>query len=90
MADPRHYEMKCFFNQKCLVYPILFMTQENLMNLHYVWYDQKIAINYHVESKCLPFTKEPSEMQKLNAKMMRTLGWEVLDLSEKEYKSWVT
>jgi hypothetical protein len=89
-SDRRYFEMKCFLNQKCLVYPIVFMTQENLFNLHYVFYEHKIAINYHVESKCLPFTKNASEMQKLCAKMMRLQDWEVLDLSEKEFRDWKT
>lgn len=44
----KYTEMKSFLNQKCLVYPIVFMTLHNLFNLHYVFYDFKIAINYHV------------------------------------------
>ena len=38
----------------------------------------------------MPFTKEPSEMQKLNSKLLKMQGWEVLDLSEKQFKEWKT
>jgi len=38
-SDRKYFEMKCFLNQKCLVYPIVFMTLENLYNLHYVFHD---------------------------------------------------
>jgi len=80
--------MKSFLNQKCLVYPIAFMTLENLFNLHYVFYDQKIAIQYHLTKMCPPFTKQPSEMQKLPSKLLRSQGWEILDLSEEQFKDW--
>ena len=30
----------------------------------------------------------PSEMQKLPAKILKHDGWEIYDLSEKEFKSW--
>ena len=83
----KYFEMKCFLNQKCLVYPINFMTLHNLFNLHYVFYDQKIAIQYHLESICRPFSKQPSEKQKLT-KLLKHEGWEILDLSEKDFKNW--
>jgi len=87
-SDFKYFEMKCFLNQKCLVYPIVFMTEHNLFNLHYVFYDQKIAINYHLEKMCRPFVKQPSELQKLPAKLLKHEGWEVLDLSEHDFKNW--
>ena len=61
----KYTEMKAFLNQKCLVYPIVFMTLHNLFNLHYVFYDFKIAINYHVQELCDPITKQPNERMKL-------------------------
>ena len=86
-SDPKYMEMKAFLNQKCLVYPINFMTLHNLFNLHYVFYDEKIAINYHLMDKCLPHSKEPSEMQKM-CKLLQHEDWEILELSEKEFKNW--
>lgn len=75
-------------NQKILVYPVYFMTLHNLMNMNYVFWDQKICIQYHIMDQCLPFTKQPSEMQKLTSKLLRYEGWEVLDLSQKDFKNW--
>lgn len=53
--DNEYLEFKGFLNQKCLVYPIAFMTLHNTFNLHYVFYDQKIAINFHLKTMCPPF-----------------------------------
>jgi len=39
VQDIKYFQMKSFLNQKCLVYPINFMTLHNLFNLHYVFYD---------------------------------------------------
>jgi hypothetical protein len=64
------------------------MTLENLFNIHYAFYDFKIAINYFPESRCLPFTNKPNELQKLPGKLLKTMDWEVLDLSESEFKAW--
>jgi hypothetical protein len=66
------------------------MTINNLFLLHYVFKDQKIAINFHLE-KLLPSDRSnpgPSEMQKLPAKILKHEGWEILDLAEKEFNSW--
>lgn len=37
-SDLRYLEIKSFMNQKCLVFPIVFMTEENLFNMHYVFH----------------------------------------------------
>lgn len=65
------------------------MTIHNLFLMHFVFPQQKIAINYHLQ-KFLPNERldKPTEMQKLSAKVLKTEGWEVLDLSEKEFKNW--
>jgi hypothetical protein len=86
--DMAYYNFKGFLNAKCFVYPISFMTVHNLFLLHYVFNDQKIAINYHLE-KFLPTNRvEPTEMMKLSSKVLKHEGWEIYDLSEKEFKSW--
>jgi len=59
--DMKYFQFKSFLNQKCLVYPINFMTLHNLFNLHFVFYKEKIAINYHLKTQCRPFSKMPSE-----------------------------
>jgi hypothetical protein len=56
--------------------------------MHYVFYDQKIAINYHLKSLCPPQTKQPSEKMKLHSKILGYEGWEILDLSEEDFKQW--
>lgn len=89
-SDHSYQELKAFLNQKCLVYPIVFMTQHNLFNLHYVFYEQKIAINYHLDKMCPPFTKRPSELQKMASKLLKYQDWEILDLSEQEFRNWQT
>lgn len=37
--DNKYMDFKGFLNQKCLVYPICFMTLHSTFNLHYVFYD---------------------------------------------------
>jgi len=81
-------EMKAFLNQKCFVYPIVFMTLHNMFNLHYVFWDQKIAINYHLKHLCPPQTKQPSEKMKLSSQLLAHEGWEILDLSEEDFREW--
>jgi hypothetical protein len=83
----KYFEMKSFLNQKCLVYPINFMTVHNLFNLHFVFNEPKIAIQYHVKELCRPFSKQPSAKQKLT-KILKHEGWEILDVSEKDFKNW--
>ena len=87
----KYGEIKAFLNQKCLVYPTVFMTLHNLFNLHYVFFDEKIAINYHVKTQCpsqTPF--EPSKLQTLTSKLLKYEGWEILDLSEAQFSDWYT
>lgn len=55
--------------------------------MHYVWFEKKIAIQFHLEKLCKP-DKKLSEMQKLPSKILKLEGWEVLDLAEAEFKSW--
>ena len=83
-------EIKAYLNQKILVYPIFFMTLHNLLNMHFVFDDQKICIQYHLKDWGMPFTKQPSEKQKLTSKLLRYEGWEVLDLSQVDFKNWET
>ena len=64
------------------------MTLNNLFNLHYVFFDEKIAINYHLTTNCRPFSKEASEMQKMCSKLLKYQDWEILDLTEHEFKNW--
>ena len=65
------------------------MTVHNLFLMHFVFHQQKIAINFHLE-KFTPSERltQPTEMQKLSAKVLKHEGWEILDLAEKEFKSW--
>lgn len=87
--DVAYYNFKSFLNARCFVYPISFMTINNLFLMHFVFNDQKIAINFHLE-KFMPSERpeKATEMQKLSAKVLKHEGWEVLDLTEKEFKSW--
>jgi hypothetical protein len=36
---------------------------------------------------CRPFSKQPSEKQKLS-KLLAHEGWEILDVSEKDFNNW--
>ena len=80
--------MKAFLNGHCLVYPELFITQKDLFTLHFAFTEFKIAINYHLIKFTKPEDSMPSEMQKLASKILKQDGWEIYDLSEKEFKSW--
>ena len=82
-----YFKFKGFLNARCFLYPISFQTLHNLFTLHYVFNDQKIAINYHL-SKLVPWEKqmEPTEMQKIPGKVLKQHGWEVLDITEAYFK----
>ena len=79
-------ELKGFLNQKVLAYPVCQVTFHNLVTLHFAWPDEKIAIQYHPKTHCKPFSHQPSAMLKLQAKIMRYENWEILDLSEFDFK----
>jgi hypothetical protein len=68
---------------------VSFQTLQNLFTLHYVFNEQKIAINFHLKS-LVPWEKqmEPTEMQKLPGKVLKQHGWEVLDLTEAYFNNW--
>jgi uncharacterized membrane protein YhdT len=87
--DKAYYNFKGFLNARCFVYPLSFMTVHNLFLMHFVFYEQKIAINFHLE-KFTPreSIEKATEMQKLSAKVLKHEGWEVLDLPEKEFRGW--
>ena len=84
-----YYNFKAFLNGRCLVYPVSFMTLHNLFLMHFVFPQQKIAINFHLE-KFTPRERltQATEMQKLSAKVLKYEGWEVMDLAEGEFKTW--
>ena len=90
MTDLKYVEMKGFLNQKCLVYPTVLMTLHNLVNIHFAFNDEKIAINYYIKDHCKPFSHQPNELQKLGSKILRYENWEILDLSEKDFEDWRT
>lgn len=80
-------DFKAFLTGHCNVYPTPFMTVHNLFTMHYVFYEQKIAIQFHLDKLAKP-DKKASEMQKLPGKLLKLEGWEVLDLTENEFKNW--
>ena len=74
-SDIKDTQFKAFLTGHCLVYPAVFCTIENLFNLHYVFFDQKIAINYHLNKFTKSADGQPSEMQKLSATILKHKGW---------------
>ena len=56
--------------------------------MHYVFFDYKIAINFHLQELTKSSDSQPSEMQKLPGKIMKLEGWEIYELSEAEFKTW--
>lgn len=54
MSDTKYKDFKAFLTGRCLVYPIHFQSVHNLFTLHYVFNEQKIAINYHLEKFLKP------------------------------------
>ena len=87
-SDIAYTAFKAFLTGHCMVYPSVFVTIENLFNLQFVFYDHKIAINYHLNKFTKSSDQQPSELQKLPAKILKGEGWQVYDLSEKEFESW--
>ena len=87
-SDNKYIEFKAFLTGHCHVYPAPFCGIENLFTLHYVFFDHKIAINYHLDRLTKSSDSMPSEMQKLPAKVLKGEGWQIYDLSEKEFNSW--
>lgn len=47
-SDVKYTEFKAFLQAHCHVYPTPFCSIENLFTLHYVFWEQQIAINYHL------------------------------------------
>jgi hypothetical protein len=86
-SDGAYKDFRAFLTGHCNVYPTPFMTVHNLFSMHYVWFEKKIAIQFHLEKLCRP-DKKLSEMQKLPSKILKLEGWEILDLAEAEFKSW--
>lgn len=72
----------------CYVYPSLFYVKDNMFLIHYCFYKQKIAINYYIEEFLTYGKQDPNEMQKLSAKMLKYQGWEILDITEREFREW--
>lgn len=87
--DTAYYNFKGFLNARCFVYPISFLTVNNLFLLHFAFPEPKIAINFHL-SKFIPTEggTGATEMQRLAAKVLKHEGWEILDLTEREFNSW--
>jgi hypothetical protein len=56
--------------------------------MHYVFNEQKIAINFHLEKTLPSECIEPTNMQKLSQKILKHAGWEIYDLSEKVFNTW--
>jgi len=48
-SDVKYAKFKAFLTAHCHVYPVPFCSVENLFTLHYVFWEQKIAINYHLD-----------------------------------------
>lgn len=87
-SDLKYSKFKAFLTAHCHVYPAPFCTIENLFTLHYVFFDHKLAINFHLNKFTKSSDSKPSEMQRLPAKVLKGEGWQVYDLSEKEFDSW--
>jgi len=63
------------------------VTVNNLFNLHFVFYEKKIGIQFHLDKYGKP-DKQCSEMQRLPSKIMKLEGWEILNLTEAEFNNW--
>ena len=63
--DDEYYSFKAFLNVKIFVYPISFMTVNNLFLLHFAFPPFKLAINYHLNKFVCSQRNQPSERQKL-------------------------
>lgn len=74
-SDIKYTEFKAFLTGHCLVYPAVFASIENLFNIHYVFFDQKIAINYHLSKFTKSVDGQPSEMHRLPQKVLQHHGW---------------
>lgn len=64
--DSEYTKFKSFLNARCYLYPISFMTKNNLFLLHYVFNDFKIAINFHLKKMIPEENMQPTEMMKLS------------------------
>lgn len=82
-----YVDFRAFLTGHCNVYPTPFVTVHNLFNLHYVFYQHKIGIQFHLKKHLKP-DGQTSEMQKLASKIMKFEGWEIMNLSEAEFKEW--
>jgi hypothetical protein len=83
--DKEYVDFKVFLNGHCLVFPTQFISYHGLVQLHFVFKEYKIAINFHLNKYTRPFDYQPSQMQKLPATLLKQEGWEVYELTEKQF-----
>mmetsp|Transcript_9830 Transcript_9830/g.7404 ORF Transcript_9830/g.7404 Transcript_9830/m.7404 type:complete len:132 (+) Transcript_9830:97-492(+) len=86
--DTRYIDFKTFLTAVCFVFPIPFVCIDNLFLLHYIFWDQKIAINFHLTDTLIHGKIQPTALLQLSSKLLKFKGWEIWDLSEAEFNDW--
>ena len=61
-SDIKYTEFRAFLQAHCHVYPNPFCGIDNLFTLHYVFWEQQIAINFHLNKLPRSSDSQPSEM----------------------------
>lgn len=85
-----HQDFSTFLMSKCLVFPVPYVPIHNFFVLHFAFRDYKIAINYHLTRMSKPFDSKASQRQRLANIVLKQEGWEIWDLTEKEFSEWET
>ena len=83
----RYVHFKSLINQGIGLFPIPFVCFENMFLVHFMWETRKMGINLFFERDYVP-KSEPARLKKtaiLHSRMMKLLGWEILDLSWEDY-----
>ena len=65
--------------------PAVFYTYENSLQIHFAFPDMKIGIMVHLDKDMVPGTMRINQSRLIPGKIMRKFGWEILDLTYKEF-----
>lgn len=71
----------------CHALPLTKVNFHNLLHLDFVFYEKKIALNFHTMANSPPKEMEPTPSQKLKSKIMKYEGWEIFDVSERYFET---
>ena len=89
LKHKEYEDLNIFFRQDLDLIPVLFYAWENTFLLHYSWPNMKIGLNLYLNHELLDRrAKRIKGRDLLTKKLMRLAGWEIINTTFPEYKSY--